>query len=1061
MMFSHIWRRNVLSGAAELVIIAMLCAGTAWAQSVIAQDKTVGASDSQAARSEVSTSNALAESASGQTIPLASFSFVAGRDGATYTDTIVGTNPFSDQSTTTINVVLVPLIVKIGATIFDPTANDNCIAGATTSPLAAVQQSPVFQNVTFDGGTGDGHGAIMDGAGVGTTTYLDAFRRAEFWGVVQGTNYHTLFQVTTAPAWTVKFTDVGGGRIVNAPCGQFGVLPSKGLRSYIQKTIIPGTPAITPTTFAIFLMQNVVTTSNPSLTCGECSIGFHTAFGSPVQTYAVAEYDTNGYFSQVKDVSILAHEIAEWLDDPLYNNVTPAWGHIGEFPVSCQTVWENGDPALYTLFPGIRMPNGITYNPQELVFWDWFYSARGKNLYGAGGSFSNHGSFSVPALGCTTTTLSSSPNPSGAGQSVAFTATVSGSPRAPNGTVNFFNGGNTMGTATLSGGLATLNKVFPSAQTRAITATYVGNTNFTPSTSPTLSQVVNDTTTTTLDLSPNPSTIGQSVTFTATVTPQFGGTPAGTVTFTQNGTTILGTAPLNAGQAIFSKPFPSTGTRSITAAYSGSANFLPSTSPALTQMVVQATTTAIASSQNPSRVGQPVTLTATVTPQTSGTPTGTVTFTQNGNLLSTVPLSGGQASLGQTFPSAGTEPITAAYSGDPNFAASKSPAINQVVNQATTTSALASTTNPSVVGQSVTFTATVTPQFGGTPTGTVTFTKNGTTLLGTVPLTGGQASFSKAVLAAGNESITAAYSGDANFSASTAPAISQVVNQAPTTTALASALNPSTVGQSVTFTATVTPQFGGTATGTVSFLQNGTTLGTVPLNGGQASLNQLFSSAGTGSISVTYAGDANFTASTSTPLSQVVNNAGTTTKLASSPNPSTAGQSVTLTATVTPQFGGTPTGMVTFTQNGTTVLGTASLSGGQASLNKVFPAAGALSITVAYSGDANFKTSASSPVSQVVNSASTTTNLVSSPNPSTAGQSVTLTATVIPQFGGTPTGTITFMNGTATLGTVTLNGGQANFSKTFPFAGSKPLTAIYSGDASFTTSSGVLTQTVN
>ena len=143
--------------------------------------------------------------------------------------------------------------------------------------------------------------------------------------------------------------------------------------------------------------------------------------------------------------------------------------------------------------------------------------------------------------------------------------------------------------------------------------------------------------------------------------------------------------------------------------------------------------------------------------------------------------------------------------------------------QASTTTALTSDTNPSVSGQSVTFTATVAAASpgSGTPTGTVNFL-DGTTVIGTAEfLSSGVASFSTSSLTAANSpySITAVYSGDPNFTTSTSSVLSQVVNQASTTTARTSGTNPSTSGQSVTFTATVAASSGsGTPTGTVNFL---------------------------------------------------------------------------------------------------------------------------------------------------------------------------------------------------------------------------------------------------
>src|SRR5262249_55531015 len=147
---------------------------------------------------------------------------------------------------------------------------------------------------------------------------------------------------------------------------------------------------------------------------------------------------------------------------------------------------------------------------------------------------------------------------------------------------------------------------------------------------------------------------------------------------------------------------------------------------------------------NPSVFGQSVTFTATVseTGPGSGTPTGTVTFTDGSATLGTATLSGGKATFATSSLSVGTQSITAAYSGDSNFNVSTSTTLSQVVNQASPPAALASSANPSVFGQSVTFTATVseTGPGSGTPTGTVTFT-DGSATLGTGTLSGGVATF--------------------------------------------------------------------------------------------------------------------------------------------------------------------------------------------------------------------------------------------------------------------------------------------------------------------------------
>jgi hypothetical protein len=119
----------------------------------------------------------------------------------------------------------------------------------------------------------------------------------------------------------------------------------------------------------------------------------------------------------------------------------------------------------------------------------------------------------------------------------------------------------------------------------------------------------------------------------------------------------------------------------------------------------------------------------------------------------------------------GAHSITAVYSGDANVAASTSPVFTQTVSQASSRVAVTSSQNNSIVGQSVTFTATVTPS---TATGTVQF-KDGTTVLGTVSISGGTAALAVSTLQAGTHSITAAYLGDANDAPSVSAVLTQIV----------------------------------------------------------------------------------------------------------------------------------------------------------------------------------------------------------------------------------------------------------------------------------------------
>ncbi len=146
---------------------------------------------------------------------------------------------------------------------------------------------------------------------------------------------------------------------------------------------------------------------------------------------------------------------------------------------------------------------------------------------------------------------------------------------------------------------------------------------------------------------------------------------------------------------------------------------------------------------------------------------------------------------------------------------------------------------------------------------------------------------------------------------------------------------------------------------------------------------------------------------------------------------------------------------------GKNVLGTGALSGGSATFMTSTLAGGTDAIKAVYRGDSMFASSTSRPVSQVVDKEATTTTLASSENPSNSGQTVTFTASVAPVFSGTVTGTVSFYNGGKKLGNGTLSGGAADYTTTKLPVGTNPITAVYNGSTSFTTStSGTLSQVV-
>jgi poly(3-hydroxybutyrate) depolymerase len=285
-----------------------------------------------------------------------------------------------------------------------------------------------------------------------------------------------------------------------------------------------------------------------------------------------------------------------------------------------------------------------------------------------------------------------------------------------------------------------------------------------------------------------------------------------------------------------------------------------------------------------------------------------------------------------------------------------------------------------------------------------------------------------------------------------------------TTTTLSSSQSPSTYEQPVTFTAAVTaagvPLPAITNGEIVTFKQGSNVIGTGSLSGGSATfMISTLSAGGTDNIGAEYAGDSTYASSTATAVKQVVDAAPTTTSLASSQNPSAIGQSVSFTGSVAPsEFGGTPTGNVAF-YSGSTLLGQTAISGEAATLATTKLAAGSDSITAVYKGSTSFTASTSGRVSQLVSAVLTTTTVSSSENPANVGQSVTFTANVVSQGSGTPAGTVSFYDGSVKLGTETLNGGFATYTLTKQVAVTWPITAVYNGSSSFSSStSSVVSQ---
>ncbi len=437
--------------------------------------------------------------------------------------------------------------------------------------------------------------------------------------------------------------------------------------------------------------------------------------------------------------------------------------------------------------------------------------------------FLNKSGATPPATAATSTALTSSPNPSTTATNVTFTATVTSTTAGTiTGSVAFLDGAAQIGTGTVgAGGVAAFTTTAPLTQgTHSITAQYGGDTNYSSSTSPAVSQVVNAAgtaaTTTALTSSLNPSNTGAGVTFTGTVTSSTPGTISGSISF-YDGAKLLDTPITMTGNiATLTISNFAQGTHSITAVYSGNTSYATSTSSAVSQVVngagTAATTTTLTTSPNPSTQGASVTLSAMVTSTTPGTISGSVSFYDGAKLLDTpITMTGNLATLVISNFGQGTHTITAQYNGNSNYAVSTSTAVSQVVNAASTiatSTALSSSSTNAVSGTSITFTATVTANASASAparaarramaaqalpavTGTVTF-YDGETQLGTGSVgTGGVATYQTSTLAVGAHSITAQYGGDTNYSASTSPAVQVTITSG--TGAFSLSANPTSI----------------------------------------------------------------------------------------------------------------------------------------------------------------------------------------------------------------------------------------------------------------------------
>jgi hypothetical protein len=588
-----------------------------------------------------------------------------------------------------------------------------------------------------------------------------------------------------------------------------------------------------------------------------------------------------------------------------------------------------------------------------------------------------------------------------------------------------------------------------------------------------------NSTTVTVTPTPSPATLGHTVNFHVTViSGPSTGTPSGSVQIVADGSLTLGTVSLNSGgQATFGYLQLGLGLHSIVAYYEGDTTHEKGQSSSTPLTVLPPTEITLTSStaNNTAPVGTVVVFTAVFSGEEGGlVPTGNVSFTAGGQSYMEPINLAGSASVSVANLPVGSDPITVNYGGDANNPASSANLIERITQLTSNVQVAASNASPTY-GATISLSATVTPLPSGSGPETITFYNSASCdtdqLTSPVTLVIGRATISTSTLPAGTDTICAKYSGDSNDASGAGTVTLLVAKLQPTISLAVSPASPSVAGTSLALTATVT----GASTppaGTVSFTIDGVAPGAlVTLNNGMATLNNIALHPGAHTLTASYSGDAN-NQGTTISSGYASAQASTTTAITPSPDSAVAGNSVTFRAKVQVSAaaqgvngnGGIPKGTVQF-YSGSTLLGTPqSLVAGVASYAVPSFAPGTYALSASFQGDINDAASTSAVDTLSVQKAQSGSSLTSSSpnNTSTVTQSVTFTATVKDEQGtALPTGSVTFTDGSATLGTVSLNNGVAAFATSSLPVGQHSLVASYSGDANNTSSqSAVLSEGV-
>ena len=659
-------------------------------------------------------------------------------------------------------------------------------------------------------------------------------------------------------------------------------------------------------------------------------------------------------------------------------------------------------------------------------------------------------------------------NPAGYGVPVTVTVTIAHPTGLPTGSVELTGLPGDPRVAPVESGQATFTLEDLDPGDYELVATYVPDGPLEASSDDLTLTIVKQISATVLTVDPaGTSAVGAPVSLTATVrdgADVSGPVPTGEVEF-RSGSDVVATATIVAGVATADDVTLAGGLHSLTAVYSGDTGFEGSTSAAVAHSVQSGTSVDLTVAST-ATYGELLELSAEVAAVGGGAPdaTGVVQFVATSEALGSshtiafATLSGGVATTTMAAPiPVGEYEVVAIFNGDSHHAGAVSDPSALTVSPAATETALVGPAGASTVsGEPAPFTATVTAaDTPAPPDGSVTFSVDGDDVA-TVPVVGGEATFSPTDLVVTGWSFHTVVATfvpvDDSFEGSESDPVAHTVTKGATTVEL-SAPAASVAGESVTLAADVDPVAPSVAdpVGSVTFWADGTSLGSVALTDGSASLTTSDLPMGASDLSATFAVTSELDASTSDDVTHTVGKADTQLQLTATPGSVVHGQDLTLTAAVTvvAPGGGTPTGTITFSDGGT-VLGTGSLDAGVATLALTSLPAGTRALTASYAGAARYEGDAGELSLEVAKATPTVT--ITSPadeSESSFGQPVTMTASVVSPTGSTPTGNVAFTwggNGNV-VGQAPVVNGVATLTLSTLTIGRTIITAQYLGDA--------------